>query len=76
MKTYYVYWTPQRHMIAKVEAETPEDAYKAVAGELDSFMKAHIVYQEIQEEDMTSYEVYEDSDDMVSKISEFIKGMM
>ena len=63
MKTYYVYWTPQKHMIAKVKADTPENAYKAVVGELFDYKKGHVIYKEVEEENMTSYEVYEDSDD-------------
>jgi hypothetical protein len=63
MKTYYVYWTPQQHMIAKVEADTAEDAYKAVVGELFDYKKGHVIYKEVQEESETTYEVFEDSED-------------
>jgi len=63
MKTYYVYWTPQKHMIAKVEAETAEDAYKAAAGVQYDYKKARLIYEEVEEESETTYEVYEDSED-------------
>lgn len=62
MKTYYVYWTPQKQMMAKVDAESAEDAYKVVVGELEDITKAHLIYEEVIEENETSYEVYEDDD--------------
>ena len=63
MKTYFVYWTPHTSMYAKVEAETPEDAYKAVIGDPTVWGKANVIYEEEEETNQTSYEVYEDSED-------------
>ena len=60
MKTYYVYWTPQKHMYAKVQAETPEDAFKAIAGNLKDYTKAHIVYIDVEDEGFVQYDVFED----------------
>ena len=62
MKTYFVYWTPQTSMYAKVEAESPEAAYKAVSGALNDPTKAKVIYEEVEEVNETSYEVYEDNE--------------
>ena len=49
--------------MAKVEADTAEDAYKAVVGELNDWSKARIIYKDIEDENETSYEVYEDDEE-------------
>ena len=63
MKTYFVYWRPGEEMRTKVEAETPEDAYKAAAGDFSVFDKTRILSQEVIDTHEITYEVYEDSED-------------